>query len=159
VIEKGDRHFLNVMGNSPQLGTHHVLEHNSSNQCYISIGDHMFLFKYTNYFRGPFFANKLQQILNTTGDSEPIDEYLLPSSVGDPIQIKDYNCSQHAFADRSSATLYMGWTRSGTPVVAKRFKRLMKVEMSRHRKTMESLGSHVWKWKHLSFMCRSNNFT
>lgn len=117
----------------------HVVEHGEI----LIIGACTFTFEYTDFSRTSTFEMSLQRILNAGSGSEPLNQYLSPTSVGIPVLIGDYYCSPSAFAQGTFGTVSAGWGRDGTAVAIKRIKNPRKAEVLSHREIMESIGSHV----------------
>ena len=122
-----------------------------SSQCHvlgdkdlIVMGDFVYSFEYMSHFQSADFEVEVSQYVKQTyGLRWEINKLLSPASVGIPISIGEYYCSPYAFAQGTFGQVVAGWTRDGTAVAVKRFKKPRAEIINAHKKIMQSVGRHA----------------
>lgn len=137
------RHTVTVGRNGAMTftnSTSHVLEQEEL----ISIGDCMYTFTYTEFFKSSLFEKELSQFMKEYYDPQwAINKLLSPASVGEPISLGRYYCSPSSFAQGTFGKVTAGWTGDGVAVAIKHFKNPKESEVNLHRKNMRHIGNHV----------------
>ena len=110
----------------------------------LSIGDGVYTFEYTDYFRTVPFEESLQRHMRDYyAKSWSPNPLLSPASVADPVRIGDYLCSPSAFAQGTFGKVAAGWTREGVGIAIKHLKNPVKSQLHEHQRIMRHIGLHV----------------
>ena len=139
------RHAITIGRNGAMTFTNsasHVIEHEEL----ISIGDCVYTFAYTDFFKSSLFETELSHFMKEHCNPRwALNKLLSPASVGEPISLGRYYCSPSSFAQGTFGKVAAGWTRNGAAVAIKHFKNPKEPEVRLHRKMMEHIGNHVIK--------------
>lgn len=137
------RHRVTIAGNRAKT-VKDLDMHVIKQEDIISIGNFVYTFEYTDYFTSTQFKEELCSFMETHREPRwSVNKNILPASVGTPMMLGDYLCSARCFAQGTFGKVSAGWTRKGTAVAIKTFKRPKEDDMKMHQDIMSRIGCHV----------------
>ena len=111
---------------------------------FISIGDCLYVFGYTDYMKSEGFLNELSDFMEShTGPGWTLHKTLSSTSRGDCISLGNYTRTPGAFAAGTFGEVGAGWARDGRTVAIKRFKTPEEESLQAHCAMMNYIGEHV----------------
>ena len=111
---------------------------------FISIGDCLYAFEYTDYMKSEDFLDQLSNFMESHhGPGWTLHKTLSSASSQDYISLGNYTCTPGAFAAGTFGEVGAGWARNGRAVAIKRFKTPREESLKAHCAMMNYIGEHV----------------